>query len=259
MLLSSKNSKRINTLKYLSIKTSFIYQNVLYCGKSSMNIINYYNEDFAKLYDQQGWADFSFWVFKKFKKLIENKNRLLDAACGTGSFAYLIHKYVKKVDAYDCSSAMLNIAKIKTPKINFFQADLISYYKKNTYDVITCFYDSINHLTTKSQWQMALRNFYRSLRPRGLSIFDINTLNGLRSWGKINEKRGNLFIRGFYKNRQGCLMVFKHNKKILEVCEITFPASIVKSMLRVAGFTKIKTLWYGNKRRRVFFIAYKSR
>ena len=102
-----------------------------------------YNKNIAKIYDKLGWADFSYLVFKKFKNLIKGKDKLLDAGCGTGTFAKLISKYIK-VDAYDKSEEMLKIAKSKISKVNFFKHDLIKYNKKNYYDVINSRFDILD-------------------------------------------------------------------------------------------------------------------
>lgn len=213
-----------------------------------------YTKEFAKIYDKKGWAEFSYLVFKKFKNLIKGKKRLLDAACGTGTFARLISKYIK-VDAYDKSEAMLKIARVKTKKVKFFKQDLIKYSKKDAYDVITCFYNSINHLNTRLKWQKTFNNFYISLKPNGILIFDINTIKALKYWSKINEKKGKLIRKGFSNKKQTAgLVIYYKNKVISMVNEIAFKVSEVKQMLKKAGFKQIITE-SDKKGKRVFFIV----
>jgi SAM-dependent methyltransferase len=59
------------------------------------------------------------------------------------------------------------------------------------FDVVSCFYDSLNYLLRKSDLLAAFRSARRHLAPGGVFIFDINTLEGMRqNWNHTVCVRG---------------------------------------------------------------------
>jgi SAM-dependent methyltransferase len=103
---------------------------------------------------------------------------LVDLACGTGRLANLFAAKGWTVTGVDISKEMLAIAaensRKERLKVEYVRGDIRKWSKANAADLVTCTYDSLNHLTTKSDLQKVFRNAYRTLKPGGIFLFDIN-------------------------------------------------------------------------------------
>lgn len=71
--------------------------------------------------------------FSIVKSIIKENSTVVDAGCGTGRFSFSIEDKVGKIDGVDFSERNINLAKkklakINSPKINFFHADLNSFF-----------------------------------------------------------------------------------------------------------------------------------
>ncbi|HZR44831.1 MAG TPA: class I SAM-dependent methyltransferase [Ktedonobacteraceae bacterium] len=100
---------------------------------------------------------------------------VLELACGTGAVLQHLHSS-RAVVGLDLSEGMLEIARRKMPAVPFYQGDMSAFTLPQSFDLILCLYDSINHLTTFAQWQHLFVQVDRHLDKEGLFIFDLNTL-----------------------------------------------------------------------------------
>lgn len=134
-------------------------------------------QQLASSYDEVFQSEF----YKNYASFIErfaksSTIKILDLACGTGSLIKeLGNDY--EIEGVDYSSEMLKIAKIKNPKIKFFNQDFLHLVLAKKYDIITCTFDSINYLLKKQDLEKAIKNISKYLNPHGLFIFDFNTKN----------------------------------------------------------------------------------
>ena len=104
---------------------------------------------------------------------------VLDLACGTGTLIkHLSPKY--EVYGLDASRAMLAVARRKVPEGRFFRQDMASFRLPRKFDIILCIFDSLNHLLTFAAWKKVFGRVHSHLNPRGLFVFDINTVSRLR-------------------------------------------------------------------------------
>ena len=108
---------------------------------------------------------------------------LLDVACGEGTFAVGMAKSGYKVTGIDQSQRMIALAKDRAREeavdIKFLVEDMRSIPFKEEFDLVTCFFDSLNYLLTVRDLHQAFKGAYRSLRSGGFYIFDMNTIYGL--------------------------------------------------------------------------------
>ena len=104
---------------------------------------------------------------------------ILEIACGTGGIlGFLSESY--EVAGLDRSRVMLSIAKQKLPHVRFYQQDMRNFRLANSFDVIVCVSDSINHIIKFGDWQKIFRRVAAHLKDDGLFIFDVNTIGKLR-------------------------------------------------------------------------------
>lgn len=53
---------------------------------------------------------------------------------------------------------------------------ILEFHLAQKFDIITCCFDTINHLDSKEKWRQAFRNIKNHLGESGVFLFDINTL-----------------------------------------------------------------------------------
>jgi SAM-dependent methyltransferase len=108
---------------------------------------------------------------------------ILDVACGEGSFAVAMAKLGNQVTGVDQSQRMIALADERAAQtgdaVRFIVKDMRDLGFTEEFDLVTCFFDSMNYLLTIRDLQDAIQGAYRALKPGGLYIFDINTVYGL--------------------------------------------------------------------------------
>ena len=156
-------------------------------------------ETFAYYYDQLGWKRFSETRASFVLDFIaENRlsvNLVLDIACGTGTFAILLAEKGIRVTGIDISEDMIAVAKKKakeatTQNVEFHIGDMKDFKLNTEFDLVTCNYDSLNHLLREEDILSAFRCVHSHLRAKGIFIFDVNTISGVRSFKYQDIKHG---------------------------------------------------------------------
>ena len=108
---------------------------------------------------------------------------VLDIACGEGSFAIVMSNLGYNVTGVDQSQQMIDLAKERAQKdnepINFHTEDMRELPYEDDFDLVTCFFDSLNYMLTIKDLQEAFQSAYKALRAGGVYIFDMNTIYGL--------------------------------------------------------------------------------
>ena len=108
---------------------------------------------------------------------------LLDIACGEGSFAIEMSKMGYQVTGIDQSHQMIDLARkrnnTENATVDFQVEDMRSFSFDKSFDLVTCFFDSLNYMLTIKDLQEVFENAYQALRPGGYFIFDMNTIYGL--------------------------------------------------------------------------------
>jgi SAM-dependent methyltransferase len=123
-------------------------------------------------------------------------NRLLDLACGTGkSFEPFIRRGFR-VTACDASPGMLGEAAVKWPEARLVRCDLRELPVLGSFDLVTCFDDSLNYLSGEDDLAAAFAGMARNLSSGGVAAFDLNSLSAYRTTfaaDSVSEKDGVLF------------------------------------------------------------------
>lgn len=134
-------------------------------------------QKFAYLYDALNTDEFyeNYYNFltKLWKKLKFKPKRILELACGTGRLAELLLKNHYEIEGLDLSSSMLRIARLR--KIKCYLGDMTRFNLKKKYDVVLCFFDSLNYLPTEKALQQCFVSVQKCLTQGGLFIFDMNS------------------------------------------------------------------------------------
>jgi SAM-dependent methyltransferase len=131
---------------------------------------------FAPFYDavQGDRADHAAYLRSLIEKHHPDATTLLELACGTGSVLKQLEPFYE-VAGVDLSEAMLAVAADKVPSARLVHQDMTRLELGETFDVVLCAFDSINHLLRFEEWQELFRRARAHLNERGIFVFDINT------------------------------------------------------------------------------------
>ena len=129
----------------------------------------YYDEVMAEL-------NYDLWL--EFIEPYLNKNdSILDLACGSGTFATMCKLKGYDVAGLDLSETIIEIAnekkKINRLDIPFYVADMTNFNLGRKFNMVTCFFDSVNFLKDKNQINKMFDCVYKHLEKDGYFIFDI--------------------------------------------------------------------------------------
>lgn len=144
---------------------------------SSYNEFSKYYDILTQNVDYKVRSDYISGFFKNFNI---NGGKLLDLACGSGSFSLEFAKKGFDVVGVDNSEEMLIIAQEKVldndVNVSFLKSDMRIYCDANSFDAAVCCLDSINHLTDIGDVKTTFENVFESLKPGGVFVFDVNTV-----------------------------------------------------------------------------------
>jgi SAM-dependent methyltransferase len=144
---------------------------------------------FAPLYSRGPYTRYSQRMAELLPEVLAefsaSPQRLLDLACGEGSFAVAMAARLPQVTGVDRSPQMLELARARGRAcgvtVDFQQHDLTRLPFQSTFDLVTCWFDSLNYLLELSDLELAFDGAARALRPGGLFIFDMTTRCGLQA------------------------------------------------------------------------------
>ena len=131
---------------------------------------------FAPFYDavQGDRADHSAYIRSLIEEHHPEARTLLELACGTGSvMKQLASSY--EVTGVDRSDAMLAVAREKLPDARLVEGDMTTVDLGETFDVVLCAFDSINHLLRFEEWEAVFDRALAHLTQGGIFVFDVNT------------------------------------------------------------------------------------
>lgn len=124
------------------------------------------------LYDQ--WTDFSLRHFPKTKNA-----KLLELACGTGIQSIRFKQAGFDVTGLDLSEEMLNLARKRAQSahldIPFIQGNMLDLSPVGTFDMVTCYSDSICYMEDEVDVGDVFAQIYAHLNDGGVFIFDVHS------------------------------------------------------------------------------------
>lgn len=146
-------------------------------------------------------------TLKYLCKNLNGNSKVLDLACGTGTYSIALAKKGHRVDAIDLGDEMLNHAKEKGGLFaDFVQGDMTKIkevFAGKKYDFIFCIGNSIVHLKNKEKIQILIKDTYDMLIDNGALViqivnFDRVIKNNIKSLPTIDRyENGVKFIRNY--------------------------------------------------------------
>jgi SAM-dependent methyltransferase len=144
-------------------------------------------EAMAPVYDHfTAHHDYDAWLADLLALLERNGltgRRLLDVGCGTGkSFLPLLPRGWE-VTGCDISASMLELAREKVgDAVRLELADMRELPRFGEFDLAWALDDAINYLLSGEELERALAAMRANLAPKGLLLFDVNTLLAYRTF-----------------------------------------------------------------------------
>lgn len=132
--------------------------------------------DLARYYDVQ----YSGKDYRKEVRSLEaivrrygrsGKDSWLDVACGTGKHLELLRRHYRCVGV-DANRAMLRVARRRLRGVRLVHGDMGTFRLGEEFDVVSCLFSSIGHLTSERDLRRAFANFARHLKPGGIAIVE---------------------------------------------------------------------------------------
>lgn len=165
--------------------------------------------DFANVYDTfmdetpyEEWCEF---LVQKLEEYKVPKGLVLDLGCGTGTLTELLSKEGYDMIGVDNSSQMLSIAMEKREQsgenILYLLQDMREFELYGTVGAVISVCDSLNYLLEEEDLVETFRLVNNYLDPKGLFIFDFNTVY------KYEEVIGDTTIA---ENREDCSFIWEN-------------------------------------------------
>ncbi len=219
-------------------------------------------KDIYNAYDSFAWFYNKFWgkwteqVLPAFEKLllplVPTHGVILDLCCGTGRMAAILTRRGYQVIGVDGSEEMLKFARLNSPGVQFIHADARSFIIDITCDAVFSTYDSLNHLETVEDLNMAFVSVRRALKPGGLFLFDLNNEEGFcanwkGSFGRVDDESAVIAAGGYNPEQKRAsldLAMFRliertWRRSDLTITEHCFSEEETVKALRESGFGKV--------------------
>ena len=140
--------------------------------------------EFARFYAAGPYPEYSQRMTEFLPAVLERfsaaPKTILDLACGEGTFAVELARRGYRVTGVDLSPEMLDLARKRAKEagveVRFIQQDMRELRLDERFDLVTCWYDSLNYLLRHEDLVRTFANVARVLIPGGLFIFDMNTI-----------------------------------------------------------------------------------
>ncbi len=225
--------------------------------------------DLAALYDKlYSYKDYNaeakavLEIINTRIKKNNSKITLLDLACGTGKHISYFLKQGLKCDGLDGNPDILKVAQQNNSNAEFYHQDLNQLRLPQKYNVVTCFFSSIQYIVNQHTLRKIFKNIYENLEENGLLIFDLQ-------YAKDRWQEGHVAVNTYRDDEYQILMLFqswsennithwkpailvKHDGKLdMEIDEHTihlYTVQEIVNLLKACGFTtEIQNGYSGKK------------
>ena len=132
---------------------------------------------FGYFYDEVMAAlNYDLWL-EFIEEYLKPGDKVLDLACGTATLVTMLTLKGYNAEGLDLSESIIEIAnekrKINRLSFNLYVQDMTKFNTHKKYNMITCFFDSINFLDSIKKVKNLFDCAYKHLEDNGLFIIDV--------------------------------------------------------------------------------------
>ena len=209
------------------------------------------------------WSDFSPKYDGVIKKIFDENGieqaKILDLACGTGVLAEILSNKGHHIRGIDISPQMIEIARKRStglPDTAFQVQDMTKFNIDDSFDLITCIFDSINYVLDPSALRSMFICVHSALNKRGFFLFDSNTHREYKKYHEAGLARrlgGERFTQSFTYdwNKRKAATTFEFLDGNVEVHnQRPYGRSDLKLFLKKAGFKRVRFLSATERKKR---------
>ena len=143
-------------------------------------------EEFARVYDSVMDEElYDLWFEFSQRHFPAKTQNIMELACGTGILSIRFSQAGYEVTGVDLSEEMLTIADKRArqmgAKITFAAGDMRELSGETTFDVVTCYSDSLCYMSNASEVQRLFDVVYNSLNAEFFFIFDVHSTYQVKS------------------------------------------------------------------------------
>jgi SAM-dependent methyltransferase len=144
---------------------------------------NWFNEDYAKLYEHRDSSEASkiIGLYEKYCGHLTEK-KVLDLACGLGRLSSLLAAKSKEVLAFDLSDYFIEECKKNHDEknIDFLKMDMREMRWKREFDAVFHIFTSFGYFEDLEDNLKIFDNVYRALKSDGIYFFDFHNVDYLK-------------------------------------------------------------------------------
>lgn len=172
----------------------------------------YYDEIMSELnYDL--WLEF-------IEEYLKPGDSVLDLACGTATLCTMLKLKGYEPEGLDLSETILEIAKekMKINHLNFplYHKDMTNFRLGKKYDMITCFFDSVNFLSDIQDVKKLFDQAYLHLKDNGYFIIDVFSKAMMSEYETNDIKEDYLTFKLDWTTKKSSPKTLKHTITITE-------------------------------------------
>jgi SAM-dependent methyltransferase len=211
---------------------------------------------FAPFYDEVvgDRSDVARYLLRLIRLYAPSARSVLELGCGSGTMLRVLSRHYQTTGV-DNSSSMLKLARRRAPKAKLRMGDIRDLSLAEKFDVVVCPFDTMNHITSRREWDRTFRVARRHLKRGGVFIFDVNTRHKMMRY--CNEPVEVQFLRdGFsmvsvrHAKRDVFEVVLSHysqkrrdifERRTLTIRELILPLSEIRRRLARA-FSRVTIL-----------------
>nr|WP_312577483.1 class I SAM-dependent methyltransferase [Sedimentibacter sp.] len=135
-------------------------------------------KEFSQIYDLlMNDIDYEKWTSFIINKIGKNKNKILEAACGTGGITCILSEKNYKITAFDLSEDMLMRAYDKLGRnksVKLLNQNMTDFEIDDKFDSAICCCDGVNYLK-ENEVYLFFKRIFKHLNTGSSFIFDIST------------------------------------------------------------------------------------
>ena len=136
-----------------------------------------YSDIFCRVYNEFGWNYYPEAFAEQLLAWLKQENipaaSVLDMGCGTGILCRMLADAGLHARGMDLSPGMVAIARQENPTVPFDIGDMTTYRPGESFDLVTCTGDALNHLPRLEQTREVFRRVWECLNPGGWFVCDV--------------------------------------------------------------------------------------